>query len=403
MRTLIHAAALIDGISDSPTANPLIEIENGLIKSIGRGEAPRETDARVIDLGDAYLLPGLIDAHVHLCLNAQADARPNYLAASDEEIILRSADSARRHLEAGVTTVRDCGGRGRLSIHLARAIEAGIIPGARVLACGMPLCIPRGHCWFMGGEVADEFALIATINDLIDAGAQFIKVMSTGGNFTPGTDVTQAAFTPEQMRTAAEVAHGRGVHISSHAHGAPGIANSIEAGVDSIEHCTWAAREGPSIQPDILERLVESAVFVAPTMGASYRLSRLATDKSPRRSERDFVETARRMLGAGVKLIAGTDAGPGDRAHGSLPDELEALVGIGMTPMRALQAATSASARVLRVDHRLGALRPGMVADVVALRSDPLKNISAVREVELVIKDGRAVAGRALASLAPAS
>lgn len=397
MKTLIHAGTLFDGVSETLVQSPLVEIDDGVIIRVASGRLPSESAMLAIELGDTFLLPGLIDAHVHLCLNAQANAREDYFAASDEDILLRSADSARRHLEAGVTTVRDCGGRGRSSIDLARAIDSGKFTGARVIASAMPLCVPRGHCWFMGGEVDDEFHLIDTINGLVDAGAHFIKVMSTGGNFTPGTDVTKASFSLNELRTAAEVAHGRGVHIASHAHGAPGIANSVEAGIDTIEHCSWAAAGGPAIEPAILDRLVASQVAVVPTMGATYRQSLQGhVNESALKPLRAMVEIHRRMLAAGVKFIAGTDAGPGDRAHGSLPDELEALVGIGMTPLQALRAATSASAGALRVGHRLGSLRPGMAADVLALRADPTKDIGSVRPVELVIIGGRPVAGPAL-------
>ena len=398
-KVIVRAASLIDGVSDAPIERPLIEIEGNRITGLSSGDLPRSTDAFVIDLGDAVMLPGLIDAHVHLCLDNDPNPREVFLADSDEVLLLKAAANARRHLEAGVTTVRDCGGRRYLTMKLAKALEARAISGARVLASGTPVCVTRGHCWFMGGEVADEFELIDLINGLLEDGAQFIKIMSTGGGLTPGTDVTQASFSQDEMRTAVDVAHGHGAHIASHAHAVQGIANSIAAGVDTIEHCSWTVQRGTSIDPGVLRSLAASETRVVPTMAATVRRGRQDLRPGDRGNPQDKLEAVRKMLAAGVKMIAGTDAGVGIHPHGSLPDEIAVMAEAGLTPLRAIRAATSESAKVLRVEGLVGSVRPGLRADIVAVRGDPLADLAALGSVELVIKDGRPEAGPALPGL----
>lgn len=399
MRVLVKAAKLIDGVADAPLHDPVVEIVDGKFGRIGSGQIADAAGAMLIDLGEAVLLPGLIDAHVHLCLNEDLNAREALLADSDESLLLRSAANAQRHLKAGVTTVRDCGGRRHIAISLARANAARVIPGSRVIACAMPICPRRGHLWFMGGEVEDEFQLIDVINSLLDAGAAFIKLMSTGGNFTPGTDSASAAFSLNAMRTAVETAHGRGAHVASHAHGIPGIANSLAAGVDTIEHCTFFGPKGISIDTELVGAIASASVHVVPTMAAAVIRSRSKAGPAPPffAPIAGKLENVQAMLAAGVKMIAGTDGGVGEHLHGSLAVELGSMVEAGMSPARAIRSATSVSAKVLRIDRSVGSVTSGKAADLLAVRGDPSADISALRNIELVIKDGRPEAGAALA------
>ena len=401
-RYLITAAGLIDAVADAPILNPILEVEADRILSVSSGEPPSEPDCPIVRLDNAFLIPGLIDAHVHLCLNERHDARAIHLQDSDELTLLRALGNSQKQLEAGVTTVRDCGGRGDTITEVSKAIEAAAVRGARVLACGSPVCPPRGHLWFMGGEVATEAELIDSIRRKIDSGAHFIKLMSTGGNFTPGTDITKPGLDLSSMQTAVDTAHGRSVHAAAHAHGAQGISNSLIAGVDTIEHCTFATRDGVRIDDDLVDRIAASDTFVVPTMAAAVRRARA---RDPSRSN-DFApgstkfNDVKSMLAAGVKMIAATDAGPPEHYHGGVAEEIGFLAEAGMRPMAAIRAATAVSAKVLRRSDSIGQIAPGKIADIIALARDPLKDLTALTEIELVIKDGRPLAGRLLAQIA---
>ena len=401
MTVLISASLLIDGHGDDPIPNPLIEIDDGVIRSVSSGPLPESSELKLVDLGQVTVIPGLIDAHVHLSLSCEENARDLFLAASDEELLAKARTNARIHLEAGVTTVRECGGRGDLMIQLSGEIDAGNLRLPRILASGAPLAVERGHLWFMGGEVRSIEEIERAIHGQVDRGAHFIKITSTGGGFTPGTDLTEASFSAGEMRAAANTAHSRGVHVGSHAHGAPGIRNSVEAGVDTIEHCTWASRSGSIIEPDVLRALAESDSWVTPTMGNTIRRNREAPEQAAKRPLPTRLENVTEMIDAGVRLIAGTDGGPAPFApHGGLANEISTMHLAGLSAMAAIKSATGECARALRVAESVGTVRPGRRADLVALGGNPLEDITALEDVRLVFKDGRPVAGPSLSSIA---
>ena len=394
MTVLLRASLLIDGHGDDPIPNPLIEIEDGVIRSVSSGKPPESSDLKLVDLGEVTIVPGLIDAHVHLSLSCEKDARDIFLAASDEELLTKARANARIHLKAGVTTIRECGGRGDLMIRLGREIETGSRSLPRILASGAPLSVERGHLWFMGGEVRGVDDIEREIHGQVDRGAHFIKITSTGGGFTPGTDINQASFSLDEMRAAVDAAHSRGVHIGSHAHGAPGIRNSVQAGVDTVEHATWASPSGSIIERDVLRALVESDSWVAPTMGNILRRNRDAPEQIAGRPLPSRIENITEMIDAGVRMIAGTDGGPAPFAfHGSIANEMSAMHLAGLTEMDTIKSATGESARALRVADSIGTIRPGLRADLVTLGSNPLDDIEALVDVQLVFRDGRPVAG----------
>ena len=401
MTVLFRASLLIDGRGDDPIPNPLIEVGDGVIRSVSSGQLPESSELKLVDLGQVTVIPGLIDAHVHLSLSCEENARDLFLEASDEELLAKARTNARIHLEAGVTTVRECGGRGDLMIRLSGEIDAGNLSLPQILASGAPLSVEGGHLWFMGGEVRGIEDIMRAIHGQVDRGAHFIKITSTGGGFTPGTDLTEASFSLDEMRAAVNTAHSRGVHVGSHAHGAPGIRNSVEAGVDTIEHCTWASRSGSIIEPDVLRALVESDSWVTPTMGNTLRRNREAPEEAAKRPLPTSLENVTEMIDAGVRLIAGTDGGPAPFAsHGSLANEISAMHLAGLSAMAAIKSATGESARALRVADSVGTIGPGHRADMVALGSNPLEDIGALNDVRLVFKDGRPVAGSSLSSIA---
>jgi imidazolonepropionase-like amidohydrolase len=354
-------------------------------------QAPPVED--VVDCAGLPLLPGLIDCHVHLCHDAPLDI---FAQARDDSVTfatLRAAANARAHIEAGTTTVRDCGAAGGVAIELGRAIERGMAPGPRVVASGLLVTMTGGHGHFIGREADGPDEVRKAVRQCLKEGAGVVKVMATGGVLTPGVEPTQTALNLDELRAAAEEAHNAGKRIAAHAIGNQGIKNALRAGIDSIEH-------GFYLDDEAVELFLETGAYLVPTLVAVEGIVVNGTaagipDWIVRKAEsesghhRDSFEKA---VAAGIRIAAGTDAGTPFNPHGNLPRELELMVEFGMTPTQAIVATTAAAAANLGLDDR-GAVEAGKRADLVLLGSDPFADVSAVRDVRLVLRDGAVVHG----------
>src|SRR5438270_3211551 len=221
--------------------------------------------ARVIDLGDATLLPGLIDAHVHLTLCGCQTPRQIMMQEDRDTLLLRAAENARALLRAGITTARDCGDRGGVTFALRAAIESGVVAGPQLLLCGSPLTSPRGHCYFMGGEVEGAASIARAIRARAQLGADFIKVMASGGGLTPGTDSLSMQFSPEEIGLIVAQAQRHGLYVAAHAHSAASIRASIEAGVRTVEHCSFVEYRRVAADPETVRAMCARKIVTVPT------------------------------------------------------------------------------------------------------------------------------------------
>ena len=360
-----------------------------------------------VDLGDRVIVPGLIDAHVHLELDPALKSPKEQLAVPEAERRASIARRAAAMLAAGITTARDCGGGGYMEHDLRDEIDAGRRPGPRMLCCGRPITTPGGHCHFWGGEVDGEAAIDERVGDQIEAGSDWIKVMATGGVFTPGgARARDTQFDESGLRRIVEAASAAGRSVAAHCHGTRGIAFAAGAGVRTIEHASFAGEKGfgTDLDPALMQEMAARELWVSPTVNAGWgRRVRKKEDGGPTDFFLRMSRTLREQRDHGLRFIASTDAGIPGVAHHDLVAGLEAFALFAdLRPVDVLRAATSESARALGLEAETGRIAPGLSADFLVLDADPLEDLAALRDPEYVVIRGRWIDRAARAALADA-
>ena len=401
MLTVIRAGRLIDGTGRPAIDSASIVVEDGLIREVteqGRGDGHRDDDVQRIDCSENTVLPGLIDSHVHLVFSGRSTALEDILAEDDRRLLIRAVHNAQLALRTGVTTVRDCGGRAGVPFALRAAIEEGLLPGPRVLAAGPAITTTAGHCYFLGGEADSADDLTRMARRLVKDGAEFLKVMCTGGRMTPGTNVAAAQYTLEELSALVSEARRLNRTVAAHAHGVRGIRNAVAAGVTTVEHCTWVSEADSgkvAYQPDVAAQMARQGTFLDPTLSPGVMVARLPeSELTPGRLEvramRPAIQEAHRaMLAAGVEPIAGTDGGVAHVPLNSMPMELQAMHGqLGLSPLETIRAATHSAARACGRQAEIGSIQPGRRADLVVLDGDPSIDMTALRKTRLVFLGG---------------
>lgn len=403
--TVIQADRVLAEPGKAPRGATSIVIENGRIVALLEGRQAGPAGAQVVDLGNRFVLPGLIDTHVHLSSGTGGQAAfVEAMTSSPGTTTLRALRNGMITLRAGFTTVRNLGDGGA-TLALRDAIEAGWVMGPRIVDAGRPISVTSGH---MDGTLSLREDLHASINqDNLCNGADacreavrrqirrdvdVIKIATTGGvNSRIGAGLGQQMFLDE-ARAVVETAHLHGKKVAAHAHDGSGINVALQAGVDSIEHGTLPNDE-------TLRLFKQTKAYYVPTLSTvnGYR-ERLAKD--PDAYPPDVLEKIKwrlevtgkaleRAVPAGVRIAFGTDAGVS--MHGRNADEFELMVAHGMTPASAIVAATTNAADLLGLDDQVGALRPGMAADLIAVDGDPLTDVTVLKSVKFVMKGGKVV------------
>lgn len=387
---VIAGVRLIDGTGRGVLEDAVVGIRDGRVVSAG-SEVPA-LGADVIDANGLTLIPGLIDCHVHLCFDGNADFAGDAERMTEDDARARCAANAGRALEAGITTVRDLGGIGAATIDTARAQRSGEVTGARILTAGEVLTVPGGHAHFIGREVSSVEEMTKAVASLNEAGADVVKIVATGGVLTPGIGATQSAFPQDQLDACVAEAHRRGMRVAAHAIGAEGIDAAVRAGVDSIEH-------GCYLTHPIIEEMIAGPTWLVATLAAPDRISHggggvpdYARAKSDEVMEAHRASFAR-AVAEGVRIASGTDAGTPFNLHGGLAYELRLMHQTGMPLHRVLTAATGHAAQLLGLGD-LGTIEPGRIADMVLLDGDPLTDVGAYEQVAMVIQGGRVVVDR---------
>jgi imidazolonepropionase-like amidohydrolase len=363
--TTLRATRLFDGTRfvDEPT----VVIDGETIVSVG-GPA----DGDVVDLGDVTLMPGLIDTHQHLVFTGVGTLEEQVVGYSDDELRDRARANAQRALAAGITTIRDLGDRGYVTLDLA-----GDPTLPTIVPAGPPLTVVQGHCWYLGGECADADALIAAVHERKARGCRVVKIMVTGGALTPTFPMWKSQFTDEELRTVVETAHAAGLPVAAHCHGPGGVASALHVGVDTIEHCTFIAESGHS-EPDeaLLAAIAAAGIVVSATIG---RFPGIEPPPMIRENYDTMVGAMRVFHERGGTIVAGTDAGVGPaKPHDVLPHALADFANIGMTGVEALRTLTATAARVIGLGDRKGQLAPGYDADLAAFGDDALLDVRGV-------------------------
>ncbi|MDT4969656.1 MAG: hypothetical protein QOJ64_4393 [Acidobacteriota bacterium] len=400
-RILIRAGRLIDVRAGRVLSDQAILIEGDRIKEVGSAQvmASRAAGAEVIDLSNATVLPGLIDAHTHLTGNPDQIGYAS-LGISVPREALYGARNARLTLEAGFTTVRNVGAGGYSDIALRDAIDAGDLPGPRMDASGPAIGVTGGHCDenllapqfnYSSDGVADGVpAVMRKTREIIKYGASVIKICATGGVLSKGDSPGAEQFSDEEMRAIVAEAHRLGRKVAAHAHGASGIKQAVLAGVESIEH-------GSFINDEDIRLMKEHGTYLVPTLYLGdwfmENHEKLRIPEFIMAKARAVLPVARqnvsRAFKAGVKVAFGTDAAV--YPHGLNAHEFAVMVKLGLTPMQAIQSATVNGADLLGWTDRIGALEPGRFADIIAVSGDPTSDVSELERVRFVMKGGTVV------------
>jgi len=383
--TVLRAARLFDGAG--MVADPTVVLDGGTIVGVGAAVGTTVPDVEVVDLGDVTLLPGLVDPHVHLAFDASADPVGALAARSDAEVTAQMTAAALRTLRAGVTTVRDLGDRGYLSLALRGRPDLPTI-----VAAGPPITTVGGHCHFLGGATeATEDAVRAAVRERADRGCDVVKIMASGGTLTPGSAQHQPQFGAAELAAAVDEAHRHGLPVTAHAHATAAIIGALAAGVDGLEHVSFWTEDGVDDRPDLVTEIVARQVVVGATMGVVPVPGAVPPPQVLARLPR-IRATLTRFVRSGALLVAGTDSGIGPpKPHSSLPYAVPQLIGLGMSPLDALRTVTAVAAGVCGLADRKGRLAPGYDADLVAVAGDPLADPAALLDVLAVYKSGRVV------------
>ena len=399
-RVMVHAGKLLDVHTGKTLNDQAIVIDGGKIVSVDPfTQASRSPGARLIDLGNATVLPGLTDAHTHMTSDPR-DVGYEGLGISIPRSTLVGARNARLTLEAGFTTVRNVGADGYSDVALRDAINAGDVPGPHMLVSGPPLGITGGHCdenllpfeyHDTAGGVADGVEGVQhKVRETIKYGADLIKICATGGVLSHGDNPQASQYTLEEMKAIVADAHRLGRKVAAHAHGAQGILWASEAGVDSIEH-------GSYIDDAAIAEMKKNGTYLVPTLYlADWFLANAEQLHVPPEmiaKGREVMPAARKNVAhafaSGVRVAFGTDAAV--YPHGLNAHEFAVMVNMGLTPLQSIQSATINAADLLGWADKMGAVEPGKWADIIAVDGDPLQDVTTLERVKFVMKGGEVV------------
>jgi imidazolonepropionase-like amidohydrolase len=336
------------------------------------------------DYPGSTIMPGLIDSHVHLGFDGGQDPAARMRAETDEQQLVLMLRNARDLLGVGVTTARDLGARAYLDVVVREAIAAGLARGPRLVVAGPPVTITGGHCWFMGGEADSEDDLRRVVRTHHKHGADLVKVMATGGFMTTGSAPWYAQFTAEQLAVIVAEASRVDKPVAAHAHGLEGIRRAVQAGVTTIEHCSWVTETNDRrFDEHLAAQMAERGIVVCPTINVNAPYVTELTGLTVGQ----YVPAMRDM---GVRIIAGTDAGIDNTPHHQYAGGLAAMVTLlGFAPADVIAMATTQAAAVLGVGAVTGRLAPGYEADLIVVDGDPEADITALGRLRRVIARGR--------------
>jgi len=384
MNYTIIAERTWDGISDTYIPKKEIHVSGGRI--VNKCDNPE-----TIHLNGYTLLPGLINAHCHLILHGDVDIFRVVMSDSQNKMTIKAARNAYIALLNGVTTVRDLGDKNGIVADLAALIDAGELPGPRIQYSGYPICMTGGHGWFFGREADGPDECRKAAREQLKKGAQWIKLMATGGILTPGVSPESFQLNEDEMRAAIEEANKAGKHTATHAQGAMGVKLALKAGIDTVEH-------GFYIDDEAIDLLIKKNAWLVPTLNAPQMTIEAEGMGIPdyviekaKKVQDGFLARLEKAIKAGVKIGAGSDAGTPLNGHDIFWREIVNLSNTSLGKLKALKCATSINAEMLGLEKEIGRIAVGYAADLIAVKGDPLDDPSVLKNVSWVMKNGKVV------------
>jgi imidazolonepropionase-like amidohydrolase len=407
---LITAARLLDGSGAMPVESAALLMDGDRIAALGRAADVRAPDGAAVDrqdYGAATILPGLVDAHTHLVAPGDGTLGDDVAREDDDILLLQAAKNARTLLHSGVTTLRENGAKGKVAFSLREGVRRRLAPGPRMVICGRPIAITGGHMGYFGSEADGEAAVRAEVRKLLKEGADYIKIVASGGS-TRTSDPNRASYTVAELAAMTDEARRHGKLTAAHCTSAQSVQNCLDAGVDMIIHCIFTEHDGSyRFRPDLVERLAAAKAWVNPTlyvMKAGIERQRETRERegrltpeltahldAQRRALDVRVDAVRRMTAAGVRMTAGSDSPWGWYAPGEFVHEIHMLAQAGLSCSEAIVAGTAGAAESIGAGPLAGRLMPGRSADVLVVRGDPIREITDLWNVLDVYQAGRRV------------
>ncbi len=388
------ADRLFDGTGAAAIEKAFLQIEDGRIVAVGKQSDLGSAISGATDLGDATLLPGLINMHTHITCSGNTTVLQDALTDSYETKMMRAIENSRKSLLSGVTTIRDCGTLNEIVFSIREASSAGIITAPHIWASGDVLTSTGGHCYFFGVECDSIEDIKKAVRAQVKAGADYIKVMATGGGLTPNTNPREAQFGREEMIALVEDSKRIGKRVAAHCHGTPGIVNAVAAEVTTIEHCSFMVEDGVEYDQAIASAVAEKSIWVCPTIGVGERYRQHADREGIEipaafaKTRHTRMENFRRLLDSGVKFVSGNDAGMVFTGFDDFQLDIEMLVEhVGMSNGDAILTATGNAAEAIGTEE-FGTLQVGRRADILGVRGNALNDIGALRDLLIVKKSG---------------
>ena len=405
--TLIKAARFFDGTGTAPISGQAVLLNAGKITAIGPvGElkAPDGSNFTVKDYGDSTILPGLVDGHTHMM--APGDGTHGDITGNEQDdvLLMRALHNARTFLHAGVTTARENGAKNKVGFSLKDGINMGLSEGPEMIISGRPITITGGHFWYCGSEADGVEGVRAEVRKLVTEGADFIKIMATGGS-TWSSNPLQPSYTVEEMAVIVEEAHRFGKLTAAHCASMQGIKNALDAGVDMIIHCVFEDETGMyEFNEPLAEQLAAAKAWVNPTLHVVQSgidlTERIGYDRgwltneeqvsidSSKKSLETRVESVNKLINMGVRMIAGSDSPWGAYPPGEFIKEMVALTKAGLTNTEALVTGLSHAAESIAVGHQAGTLAENRPGDVLVVGGDPTSDLNALWDIKDVYKTG---------------
>lgn len=389
MKTYFKNVNLIDGTGKDIIESVNILVENGVIKKIGK-DIKVENDFELIDLEGKYIMPGMIDCHVHSFVETSGKINPMETMNNPVFLTAIAMKNLESLLKSGVTYIRDVGAINGYDIKLRELLKSGYINGPGMQCSGQVITMTGGHMHYIGREADGEDEVRKAAREAIKMGADFLKLAASGGVLTPGNDITSYQYNEDEIAVAVIEAHKAKRKVAVHAHSVMSIKNSLVAGVDSIEH-------GSLMDDQCIAMMVQKEAYLVPTLKASYSIIKVGENDSF--SGKEGYEKAtmlfdkqkanfKKAYDAGVKIAMGTDSGVPGNKFGESAVELELMVQCGMQEIDAIKASTKTSSELMGIDKDYGTIEEGKFADLIILDKNPLKDIKAIQKPMNVYKHG---------------